>query len=593
MPPVDRPRLSYVHVVALLAAAVFGAALLLARYGLDFVDESYFLSLIADPGANRDNGEVFLFGFLVHPAYAALGQDIALLRVLGLVVLGTTAGWMAYEVLRYVEEWREPRGTGASGRGWGIIVVVASVVSACAINVRVPSYRSISFLALMLVAVALVWVSRGHAWRAGLLLGTAVWLAVVARPTTGVAVMIVVPCVLLAAKSVTKVLAAATALGVLLAAGTTMLISRMDAIETVTYLYRGYTQIQLLSGYTSVRGMLGLVPPDLAGFVLLGFPLLATGLLADFVHSRRPRLSSLVIAATVVAFLLAVAIVVSSPLRFPVNGDPNAVLPMALVIPAWAFAILLAHGRRGDAPLTKDRRLISLLALLAVAPYVASVGTNLPFTETMALASTFWVLAAVIVARCSNGSGGVQRFRALLTSAICLSVSATFLAMLVAQVGLGPEGGPMRDVGVAGGTLMLTSPDAAVLDLLSDVRSAGGITDRTPVVDLTGIGSGYRFQLGPHPVGRAFFFGIFPRAEAAAASSLAWESCEERAGAWLIHADDNPWDVSEAFTRGLLDLDVDYDRVATFSPTQGPPEWRGIRMEVLRPRSTVAQKLGC
>ena len=593
MPSRQKLAGSLAAVPAVLAVTVMAAALALSRYGFDLVDESYFLSLVADPGANRDNGEIFLFGFLFHPLFAALGDDVAVLRAVSLLALTLTAGWMAHVVLGYVEGARNAYAGNAFGRSWGIVVVAASAVSAVATNVRVPNYRTVSQLGLMLVAVALVWAARGQAKQAGLLLGSAWWLAVVGRPTTGAAVLLVVPAVLLASRLFSARLLGGCVIGAGLAAGLTMAIARMTPAQTLTYLFRGYTQNELLGGHASIRGMLGVATPQLTGFVALGLPVLAGAVLVDIMLSRQPRLPTVLTAASVALFFVAVVLVVVASLRVPIDGDASVVLSMGLVIPVWALVLLGAHGRLRPTAITEDRRLVVVLALLGVAPFLASVGTNAPFTYTMSLASTFWVLAAVIVARrCSDSASSARRL-ALVTSGVCLSVPMALLAALVTQVGLGPSGGPTRPVTVAGGSLRLATADADVLDLLSTVGADAGVTERTPVVDLTGIGPGYRFQLGPHPAGRPFFFGIFPGAKKAASYSLSWESCDERALAWLIYADDNPWDVSAAFTRGAVNLNTDYERMATFSPTQGPSAWRSLQMQVLRPTPSVARKLGC
>lgn len=114
-----------------------------------------------------------------------------------------------------------------------------------------------------------------------------------------------------------------------------------------------------------------------------------------------------------------------------------------------------------------------------------------------------------------------------------------------------------------------------------------------PSVDLTGAGSGYLLQLGTRPLGRASFFGFLPGAENGARFSLAQETCTDRASAWVLYAKDNPADVSAAFLSKSLDLDRDYEVVATFHPTQGPDVWRPLTLRLLRPRPSAVSALGC
>ncbi len=580
-------------VPAVVATLLMVVAIASTVRGLDFVDESYFLSLIADPGANRDNGELFLFGFLVHPVYAALGHDVALLRIANLLVMGGVAAWMAHVVLSEVRSLRPSTRRASPGHLVAVSVVVASVVSAYAGGVRVPNYRTVDLVGLMLLTLAFVWTTQGHQFRAGLLMGSAWWLSVVGRPPTAVVLVVIIPVLLMVMRALTLRLVAAALVGATAAATLTLVVARMSPCETVAYLVRGYRQNQLIGGHTSIRGLVGLVNPEWGGFVVFGLPVLLMAVVVTLVLHRRDRLPPVAVRAAALAFgILALGVVLAAPMLVA-QGRPSAVLPMALVIPVWTVGLLLMEDRTERGSPRREPPMLFVVMPLLAAPYVASVGTNSPFTHTMALASTFWVLAAMVVTTCSQTETPVARGVGLVTAGLCLAVPAAVLAVLAGEVELEPGAPPAREATIAGGTLLMTPPDADVLDLLRGVAAKEGLTSRTPVVDLTGVGAGYRFQLGPHPFGRAFLFGIFPGATEGARYSFSWESCEERSRTWVIYADNNPWDVSPAFTQGVLSLETDYKRVATFSPTQGPEEWRGLRMHVLKPTPAVARKLGC
>ena len=86
--------------LAFLAAALLGTWIWASDRGLDRVDESYVLAYIADPDASRAAGEVNLFGFLLHPFYALVGEDIAAFRRVFVLLVAILAAWAAYECLR-------------------------------------------------------------------------------------------------------------------------------------------------------------------------------------------------------------------------------------------------------------------------------------------------------------------------------------------------------------------------------------------------------------------------------------------------------------------------------------------------------------
>jgi len=81
------------------SAAVIVGMLWMSNRGLEMIDEGYLLRLTADPEATRTAGEVYLFGFLLHPLYEAVGRDIALFRAVGILVLSVGAAALGREAV--------------------------------------------------------------------------------------------------------------------------------------------------------------------------------------------------------------------------------------------------------------------------------------------------------------------------------------------------------------------------------------------------------------------------------------------------------------------------------------------------------------
>lgn len=566
------------------ATTLLAVALALSGHGLDLVDESYTLSLVADPSASRDSGEIFLFGFLLHPLFEWLGQDIAVFRFVGLAGLAAASAWMGLTVASFVADGPGRRLTRTEAWLTGVVVGGSAVV-AHAVGIRVPSYRSMTLLGLTFVVVGLVHVARRTDRPGGYLIGVGAWVVFTGRPTAALALVLLVPAtVALMGAGVVRTVARA-AVGTSVAFGVTAMLAAMTPPQLYTYLLRGYQQTQLLGGHESVAAMLGWGPFPIAGLLVLGLPLLAAAavsvvLLGTCTPERR-RLAEVVVVVTLMALSAVVARAAGLSLA---DTDGSGALSMALVLPL--LAVLLAARRRWTV------RGGPILVVLLVMPYVASLGSTAPLSHTMAQASTFWVTLVLAVVLTAAPVGSSSPLLAP-TAMVCLAVPVTLLWVTVSgssAVATSLDSGVRTSVG--GDSLMLSAGDASVMSALSGVRDEG-VAPGTPVLDLTGVGAGYRYQLGAGSLGRASFFGEFPGAEQAAEYALSWETCADRARAVVLYAPDNPADVSRALTLGVLDLSRDYDRIAVFSPTQGPPEWRTLRVEVLRPRPSVAQKLGC
>ena len=172
------------------------------------------------------------------------------------------------------------------------------------------------------------------------------------------------------------------------------------------------------------------------------------------------------------------------------------------------------RNRKGASRPPVPRELVWLTAFLALMPYVASVGTNSPFTEAMPHYAVFWLMATLVGLR---SWGGAESLRVVVVG-VALGVTGVMVATALL------DGGPSASllaadvrVPVAGGTLGLPPAEAQVAASLNEVARREGLTPDTPVVDLTGVSPGYAFQLGGRPLGRESFMGIFPGAPEAAA----------------------------------------------------------------------------
>src|SRR6476661_1775399 len=132
------------------AAAVLVGMVWLARRSLEMVDESYLLRFVDNPQATRAAGDVYLFGFVLHPVWEWVGEDVALFRAVGMLTLAAAGAWLCLEGVGLLRSQgvQAPRGR----------VVVSCLVSAAStalvfsFNVMVPAYRSVALLGIIVVA---------------------------------------------------------------------------------------------------------------------------------------------------------------------------------------------------------------------------------------------------------------------------------------------------------------------------------------------------------------------------------------------------------------------------------------------------------
>ena len=581
--------------LALFATALLGTWIWSADRGLDRIDESYVLAYIADPDASRAAGEVNLFGFLLHPLYALVGEDIATFRRVFVVLVAILAAWAAGECSRCSDQllgWQSAR----SAR-WLISIGAAAVsLTSFTFGLRSPSYYSVVLAGLLVVVVGMCRVLGGRRSLGAALLAVGWWLVFAGKPSSAAALAIAVFAALAACRAVSVRVAVSGLVAVALVSVIVLAVVRMSPGDLVVFLAGGVRQDQLLGGHVDVLALLGLSTGPVMGLVVFGTPIALAGVAAlEIVRSRAAHRS---LYASLLIGIAAVGIALVGLPGLVDRGLGQQIAPLALVLPIfglWAVGRLIAtNGADKEVPrAAADRRTVIALALfLACLPYVEAVGSNSPFTGAMSQAALFWMLATLVglrVVTASRPGSHLDRVEDQLpriTVVLAVAFAVTGLSMATVLT----NGGPGRSllsaseaVHVAGGTLRLPPDEAVIAQDLGRVGHSAGLTPDTPVVDLTGISAGYAFQLGGRPLGRESFMGVFPGAPDAAAYALAQNSCQDLANAWVLWAPENPFDVSAKVLLGGRRIPGDYEPVGSFTPVQGPASWRVLTVQVLRP----------
>jgi hypothetical protein len=561
-------------VPSLLAAAVIGFTLGTAGRGLDLMDESYVLRLVAFPNASRAAGEPYLFAFLVNPLYQLVGADVARFRVLGILIVVAVAGAVAHQVL------------GALSKPLPRLVVVAVLLATMAasttvflLEVRVLSYRSVGLVGLLLVVAGVARAVRPFFVSAGLLLGVGGWLTFTARPTSAAGAALVVV-TLYVTKQLAWRSAPWAALGVVLGATTTLAIARMTPVEVYSYLAGGVHLDSLLGGRQGLGTLFGLSRPYPEALVVFGLPLLLAGAVVVAWRSGVRRESVVIVDVWGALGLVALGVCLTPPLVMllaPATRGFKSLALLAVVAIVGLFAVLTT---RAD----DDRREVApLLVLLLATPYLFSLGSNRDALTTMGQAAAVWVLfvAAAWMGRVPRARWAHRQA----PLAIGLSVAVVATAMATVAVFLdGPDGPQLsratESAPVAGGTLHLRPETARIFHGLHDSAEANGLDDQA-VVDLSGVGAGYAFALGAPPLGRAHLFSTWSGHEVSARWALSQTNCRDRERAWLIVGTNPESRLGRAWSADWPETLSQYESVYEFSDVR----YRAtLHFRLLRPR---------
>lgn len=577
---------------ALCTAALVSWVLLSVGYGLDFIDEGFYLASIANP--RKYPVSLSNFGLIYHPLYLIAGGNISLMRQANVLTTLVLAGALSWLVL-------EPVFRNLTDRALERLVLSAALASSSLAMLRLwlptPSYNWLAFQSLMIVAIGVLLSAKCPIRRQSLgwmLIATGGWLAFMAKPTTaamaGVSAMIYL--VLSRVLGIRLVLVVGTMLVGLLIATAFL----MDGSISV-FVARFTVALERVAAYGMGNTVTGIFRLDPLAAEPAGVKVLALGSTILFVaaclaSSARPAarwLTALVNLSCAAAILCFVFNVFDAPLDY---GLVQQLFLPACGVAGAAFALFGRFILKQDWASSRQLPTAILCALLPVA-FVLGTGNNYWFMG--GLAGFFSLLAGVALI-------GRPR-RAIAAGTVVLPFA--FAGQLVAanQIFFGRESpyyqpGPLRtatapvDLGRHGGRLLVGESVARAVDVVAKARSQAGFEDGTPMIDLTGISPGILHLLGASPTGQPWIIGNFPMlpgSNAVAADVLKSVSCDELSKAWLLLDPDGPFRFPNDLIRVFgADQAKDYEVASTFMKSDPLSAFAAARpYQLMRPTRPV------
>ncbi|MFN3210872.1 MAG: hypothetical protein ACE369_18090 [Roseovarius sp.] len=564
----------------LLSLALVVWLLHLSRYGFDLTDEGHYLNSISRPFLYDVNLPPTLFGHVLLPVYEVLGKDVVLLRQVGVLITFGLAFALALAVLRIV--WGTARSDRLAATALAAGVACLSLVYYSYLVIT-PSYNLVAFQALMIVSLGAVLVHGGVGLPAWLMTGFGGWLLFMGKPSSAVAIAVLLPVCLLGIGAFRwrgAVLAAVTAGGLLV--GSAMLIdgspgatierfAKSLELSEVVAAGHEFASIFRLDHLYLTRWDWSLI---LYWSVAI-FALTATGMAQGRVLPSLWLAACAGIASAVLTYLF-----MSYRIEHWARNVHLFPISVAMILPVLVHLIA-----RPPRHWTNARAPVMICLFLITLPHAHIFGSNNHYWNTGASVGFFWVLAAVAALGAVYQSGhpiAVARF---------VPAAFVFPALTVVLMDSGIKN-PYRQPPdltsfsapfdlADGGTVIVEARFAAYLSTATDVASTAGLSPGMPVIDLTGQSPGLLFALGMNNVGLPWIAGAYPGSDALAAEIYSLTPCEIIGSAWVLDEPEGARRISPAtLGRFGADLGRDFTQAGTFLV----PEYSGDRGTGDRPR---------
>jgi len=543
LPPPHKRLVDPKYVLPALAVllAQVGLYLWMAGRGFEFTDESYYLHNYLH--WREFTGTVTFFGAYFEWPFRMVGQDIAAMRILSLVLVVGSAVVLMSQLLRF--EFADQAAGG--GLAWHVVAPVASAMLFFSFltTLRAPSYNLLSIVTIALMTACVLRVLASMPARRPVLLCFAYGLAL------GVCFL---------SKATTSMLVAFAHLAFFCA---------LFRDWTAPWLLRGF--VAIVAGFTLNFLMLQLAFPQWLVSMSEGIDLMrvrdgAYGPLRMF-NSLRWEFQALLYivgpwlaAAVVVLFLLrgkinsgsriavsVVALAAATGIAFSIIIEPRG-KSWLIVVTASTCALWLterwASKRPGDRCVV--RRDIALMLLLLFLPIAFSYGTNMSVLAHSVIAGLFAFCAVYIrLYRLAYARLLQPAVLAACLMIMCLpslmvqwrawtDVSYTYrIATSMEQQDL-----PVK-LAAAGGTIYVDPVTKKALENVQAIAREAGMRPGQDILDLTGDGPGLIYVLGANPLGSPWLLGGYPGSAASVEHVMMKVDAEKIRRAWVLVSVDN------------------------------------------------------
>ncbi|QAU45926.1 hypothetical protein [Bradyrhizobium guangzhouense] len=542
--------------------------LLLCRHGIDLTDEGFYLNWIAAPQEYR--ASISQFGFVYHPLYRLVGQNVILLRQANVLIIFFCAFLVALATLHTLRPGRSEPGSNLPVRGLfaPAFLTASGALAFLDLWLPTPNYNSLAFTSLMIASIgAILSGAASPRLRFGgwFIIGAGGALAFLAKPPGAVLLGTLV-------MAYTTAVGRFSIRGLLVSCLTALLILIFAALAIdgsvsafVARIEHGFELSTLMAAGQSLGNLFHLDHFNLSQEQHVNFQrlLVLAFVMSVLTASARPalRIVSAIIAAIASAIVVSVSLGWMNP---TISYEPfQPLMFCAILFATIVAALFFSPWRRA----LLSREILATTVFFIAMPYVYALGTNNNYWQQGARAGFFWLLAGVVLKSAPAAKeGALARWH--LTPILAAALLATTGIVLASAEHPYRQTAALRmqttatEFGTGGRQLLASAEVGAYVRSLKTIAVDNGFAPGSPVIDLSGVSPGAVYSLGGKAPGAAWLSAGYPGSSNFLKAALADVDCAQLAASWLLtepaSPDSFPLDVLSPFG---IDVLRDYEDV--------------------------------
>ena len=569
----------------ILTLTIFGFIIKYSAYGIDFTDEGYYLNAISNPFLYKES--VTQFGFVYHPLYLLVNENITYLRRINFLITFLLSYCLVFVFFQsFIIQKRKIFEQ--------ILIVGIATTIFLSINIFTPSYNSLNLQALIIVSIGILLAHQKNNFKNILsytCIGVGGWLTFMAKPSSALVLIIVILIYLiLSKKTSSRLIIISSLIGFFfLLLSTQMIDGSISAFIRRIHLGIIYsTKLDHEIGQSFLRTFV-FINQNSKKFDQLLYTFFSIILI--FIISFFYFFSILIKKKNNIFALLIISLTALAIITFLNSNiiNMNAMFEryQRLQILGVIFACLCINFFVQSNKIEKFTTSHGATAIFfALIPYVYAFGTNINYFYKGLDSGIFWILAAFILV-IPKIILNDKKYKIIIFLVLIIQI-ITYGYLQIKFESPERQNQPLRlnsssiTINNKGDTLILSKEFASYILYARYISDKAGFVKGDFIIDLSGQSPGLLYLLNATSIGTPWNLGGYTGSLDVAKAVYKTVSCKDISKSWILYEIKGPRSISTDLMKSLgVNFPKQYQYVGSWKTATGSGGYKENRVQEL------------
>ena len=544
----DWRLLSLFFLSTLSTISILFLVLKFSSYGIDFTDEGYYLNWISNPHLYKLS--LSQFGFIYHPIYNLLDENIVLLRRINFLFtfgLSTILVYLLFNQLNIKEKLDK------------IFQILLSfgiaTTSFTYLFIQTPSYNHLTLQGLLFTCIGILLIDKINSNKnilAYIIIGFGGWLTFMAKPTSSIGLSLLILIYLIISKNFKlRFILISITTALLLIIISAFFIDGSIAKFFYRYLLTYEAKKLLQTGY-DINSFIRIDELNLNSKIKISIAvislLMILMLYLEYYNSNFTRFFSIIFCSLLIIFIIIISL-------FELNWNPAYgyhqpyLILSSVIVSVFIYLLSLLKNN-----LKFEDVNWSLIFLFLLIPYIFALGTSNNYWIQSGIASIFLLLVSFIFLVPLS-----LKIKKIEIIVIFVIISQVFSSLHIKEKIENPYryNEPLRlsntkiSTNYKNHSIILSDEFAKYVKDARNVAAQSGFKRGDSIIDLSGRSPGLLYLMGAKSIGTAWNSGSYKGSSDIAKLRYDLVNCSDLASAWVIHEINVPTSFSTDFLKNF------------------------------------------